>query len=66
MMSTIFWYITPCSPLSVSLLARWFLAQLIFFDPEDGDAIAGPKPGRERRRGRSNNLEKNQGSVGSG
>jgi hypothetical protein len=27
--STIFWYITPCSPLSVNLLARWILTELI-------------------------------------
>jgi hypothetical protein len=43
MKSTIFWVITPCSPLSVNrrfggtyflLLARWFLAETIFFTLE--------------------------------
>jgi hypothetical protein len=28
--STIFWDITPCSPLNVNRPATWFLAQLIF------------------------------------
>jgi hypothetical protein len=42
MKTTIFWDITPCSPLKVSrrfgktysLLARWFLAELIFSTPK--------------------------------
>jgi hypothetical protein len=39
MKSTIFWDVTPCSPLKVNLLHAGFLLGL-FFDPEDrGDVI---------------------------
>jgi hypothetical protein len=34
MKSIIFWDMMPCSPLSCTLLARWFAE--LFFDPEDG------------------------------
>jgi hypothetical protein len=39
---TIFWDITPCSPLSGIMLATWFHAGLflsLFFYPEDGGEI---------------------------
>jgi hypothetical protein len=45
MKSTIFWDITPCSPLKASsachLLSRWFLLGL-FFDPE-GESNVPPR-----------------------